>query len=108
MNYTTVQAALPGKPSPKIEKRTADSKIFLVDCNTLLTPNELITGEILVQTPPAVVVTEARSRQGKFVQFRLSGGPQNMPFAEYALKFVVSTTMNNSYTVPVQAKVYSE
>lgn len=108
MNYTTVTAALPGKPIPRIEKRTQDSKIFLVDCNALLTPNELITGEILVTVPTGVVVEQTRSRQGKFIQFRLSGGPPVAPFAEYNLKFLVATTMNNAYTVPVLAKVFSE
>lgn len=108
MNYTTVQAALPGKPTPRIEKRTQDSKIFLIDCNTILTPNELITGNIEADSPQNVVVSEARSRQGKYIQFRLSGGPQNMPFAEYNIKFMVTTTMNNAYTVPVLAKVFSE
>lgn len=108
MNYTTVTAALPGKPIPRIEKRTQDSKIFLVDCNALLTPNELITGEIVADSPPGVTITEARSRQGKYIQFRLSGGPPVAPFAEYNLKFLVATTMNNAYTVPVLAKVFSE
>ena len=108
MNYTTVKASKPGQPLPKLEKRTSDSKIFQIDCTELLALGELIFGEPTVKPVQDLEITEVVTRQGKYIQFRASKGPVNMPFVEYQVKFVVATTAQNSISVPVIVKVYSD
>jgi hypothetical protein len=106
MEYTTIPASKPGAPTPKIEKRTRDSKIFLVDCQALLCTNELIYGEVEVSNT-TLSITEVQTRQGKFIKFRVSEGPTNVPYADYLINFTVKTSTKNELTVPVSIRVFS-
>ena len=106
MDYTTVIASKPGVPAPKIDKRTADSKIFLIDCLPLLCTNEIIFGEVLNDTTP-LEISDVKTSQGKYIKFRVSGGPNDVPYADYLINFSVNTTMTNRLTVPVSVRVYS-
>ena len=108
MNYTTLPASKPGVAAPKLEKRTSDSRTYRIDCAALLAPGEMITGEITHKSNPELVVSEARTRQGRYLQFKLSGGPTTMPFVEYPVRFNVDTTAENNISVPVAIKVYSD
>lgn len=108
MNYITIQASKPGVASPKIEKRTSDSRIYWVDCSALLAPGEMIYGEITHKSNPELLITDARTREGKFLQFKVGGGPTTMPFVEYSVRFNVGTTAENIVSVPVSIKVYSD
>lgn len=107
MNYTTVKATKPGQAPAKLEKRTGDSKIFLLDCTDLLSQGEMVFG-IPSVTVKDLSVTELRTRQGRYIQFRCSGGPTGLPFMDYQLKFVVTTTLDNTLSVPLTLKVYSD
>ena len=106
MSYTTIIASKPGATTPKIEKRTADSKIFLIDCSPLLCINELVLGDISVSTT-ILNISDLRTSQGKYIKFRVSGGPTNVPYTDYLINFSVNTTMTNVLTVPVSIRVYS-
>jgi hypothetical protein len=106
MEYTTVTASKPGVVAPRIEKRTSDSKIFLIDCSPLLCTHELVLGDINY-TNSALNVSEAKTNQGKYIKFRVSGGPTNVPYTDYLINFSVGTTMTNVLTVPVSIRVYS-
>jgi hypothetical protein len=106
MNYTTITASKPGATTPKIEKRTADSKIFLIDCSPLLCTNELVLGDININAT-VLNISDLRTSQGKYIKFRVSGGPTNVPYTDYLINFSVNTTMTNVLTVPVSIRVYS-
>jgi hypothetical protein len=106
MEYTTVLASKPGVVAPRIEKRTADSKIFLIDCQPLLCTNELVFGSVLNNTTP-LTLSEVRTSQGKYIKFRVSGGPTNVPYTDYLINFTVNTIMKNILTVPVSIRVHS-
>lgn len=106
MEYTTVIASKPGVAAPRIEKRTSDSKIFLIDCSPLLCTNELVLGNI-ASNNTALDITEPKTSQGKYIKFRVSGGPTNVPYTDYLINFSVGTTMTNVLTVPVSIRVYS-
>lgn len=108
MNYTTIKASKPGQPVPKLEKRTSDSKIFWVDCSDLLNLGEMIYGEPVVTNQPEIQVTERTTKLGKYIQFRATGGSTDMPFMDYQLKFLVNTTLNNTLSVPITLKVFSD
>lgn len=107
MNYTTVKATKPGSPPAKLEKRTGDSKIFLLDCGDLLSQGEMVMG-VPTAAVKDLVISEVRTRQGRYVQFRAAGGPVGMPFVDYHIKFVVATTLDNTLSVPVVLKVYAD
>lgn len=106
MNYTTVAASKPGASVPKIDKRTADSKIFMIDCQPLLCDKELIFGQVLNNTTP-LIISEVKTSQGKYIKFRVSGGPTDVPYTDYLIIFTVNTIMQNMLTVPVSIRVYS-
>lgn len=106
MDHTTILASKPGVSPPKLEKRTRDSKIFAVDCRGLLSTNEIIFGEVTFNQT-TLSVTEVQSREGKFVKFRVSEGPMNVPYADYLINFVVNTSLKNELTIPVSIRVYS-
>lgn len=108
MNYITLSASKPGVPAPKLEKRTSDTRTYRIDCGPLLAPGEMISGNITHKSNPELVITEARTRQGRYLQFKVSGGPQTMPFVEYPVRFNVDTTADNNISVPVSIKVYSD
>lgn len=108
MNYTTLPASKPGAPAPKLEKRTSDSKTYRIDCAPLLAPGEMISGNITHKSNPELNITEARTRQGRYLQFKVSGGPETMPFVEYPVRFNVDTSADNNISVPVSIKVYSD
>lgn len=107
MDHSTVAASKPGTPVPKIEKRTKDSKIFAIDCTSLLSPNEIIFGEVKHNEVSTIVLSEVQSKQGKYVQFRVSEGPVNVPHTDYLINFTVVTSFKNELTVPVSIRVFS-
>lgn len=108
MNYITVNSSKPGTPPPKLEKRTNDSRIYWLDCSAMLAQGELITGVIEYKCSDELIINEYRTKKGRYVQFRISGGPTDMPFIEYPVRFSVSTTAGNIISVPLTLKVYSD
>ena len=106
MNYTIINASKPGTPVPRIDIRVGDSKIFLIDCSTLICTNELIFGNVNNNTTE-LNLSDKRTSQGKFIKFRVSGGPISVPYADYLINFSVNTTMTNVLAVPVSIRVHS-
>lgn len=101
-----VTASKPGMLPPKIEKRTGDNIVCLIDCQSLLGAKELVYGKPDISTTD-LNLSEVRTNTGKFIQFRVSGGPTKVPYTDYLIVFTVSTTMKNILTVPVTIRVYS-
>lgn len=108
MNYTTISASKPGTPPPKIEKRTSDIRTYLIDCSALLAPGEMVMGEVSCKCNQELEVLSSRTRSGRYLQVKLSGGPATMPFVEYPVRFNVATTADNVVSVPLVIKVYSD
>lgn len=106
-NYITVVATKPGSPPPKVEKRTGDSRLFLIDCSPLLTQNELISEKPTASVPIALTITDIVSRGGKSVLFRIEGGPTTTPSVEYPMVIRIRTSFSNIIEVPITIKVYS-
>ena len=107
MDYITVAAPKPGQVIPRIDKRTADIRIFQIDCQPLLGDNELITGNIVPTVPEVLKVDEILPKLGRYIVFKLSGGQTDLPYADYTLSFLVVTTYDNQISVPVLVRVYS-
>lgn len=108
MNYITIPASKPGAPAPKLEKRTSDERTYWIDCSTLLAPNELICGQVTHKCSEELNIPHSRTRQGRYLEFKVCGGPTTMPFVEYQVRFNVDTTNNNVVSVPLVLKVYSD
>lgn len=107
MTYLTVTASKPGVLPPKIEKRTHDSIVMQVDVSSILNANEVIHGDVLAVYPSDLVITEKRPVLGKFIRFRVEGGPINVPYTDYTIKFSVKTSNGNGIQVPVTIRAYS-
>lgn len=108
MNYVTIAASKPGTPPPKLEKRTSDVRTYLIDCSALLAPGEMVLGEIVYKCNAELQVLSSRTRQGRYIQVKLGGGPTTMPFVEYPVRFNVNTTADNVVSVPLVVKAYSD
>ncbi len=106
MDYFTLQASKPGAPAPKTEKRTADSKIIQIDCSSLLAGHEIIFGEPKV-TSPTLNIPKVETKLGKFIRFRVEGGPTDIPHMDYLVSFMVQTSTGNELSVPVTIRAYS-
>lgn len=101
-----VTASRPGSPVPKIDKRTGDNILCHIDCQSLLSDKELIYGNPAISTTD-LFVENIRTTSGKFIQFRISGGPTKVPYTDYSIVFTVNTTMKNVLTVPITVRAYS-
>lgn len=106
MEFLTVVATKPGSPPVKLEKRTGDSKVFQVDCTPLLSNNEVIHGSVTVDSS-TLIITEAAPKLGKYIRFKATGGPSDIPHADYTVSFTVHTSNNSELIVPVNIRVYS-
>ena len=107
MDYITVAASRPGAAPPKIEKRTRDSRLFEVDCTSILVDNELIVGAVTCAAPVALTVSDIRSRRGKSIIFRVSGGPVTTVSIDFSVLFTIHTSTSNVLEVPVIIKAFS-
>lgn len=107
MIHHIILATKPGVAPPKVEKRTGDSKTYAIDCSALLVSGELVIGPVITTSPPTLVITEARCREGKYVLFKVAGGPFNTPFVDYNVTFKVTTSITNTLEVPITVRVYS-
>lgn len=107
MIYFTVAASKPGASAPKLEKRTGDVKTYAIDCSPLLVPNELLVGRAQANAPVALEITKAKCRQGKYVIFKVAGGPTNTPHVDYPVTFTVNTSISNTLEIPITIRVYS-
>jgi hypothetical protein len=105
--YISIVATKPGTPPPRVDKRTADSKIFQLDCTSLLSSaNELVYGKVSVKSP-VLKITELEPKLGKYVRFRVEGGPLDIPYEDYLIIFTVHTSSNNDLSVPITIRAYS-
>lgn len=108
MEHQTVPASKPGQPPVRIDKRTLDSKFFLVDLSPLLANKEEVYGAAIAHVPPGnLVVDSSVAKNKKFLLVKLSGGPVNIPYEDYATQFQVKTTSGSTIAVPVLIRVYS-
>ncbi len=111
MDYITVPASIPGHSGPKLEKRTKDSRTFQIDCSNLLMPSEVIAGGVVGEITPAgsVEITDVRSRQGKFVAFRLQGGPDGNPaYSDHTISITFKTSKQNVLEAVAQLRVHAK
>ena len=106
MEYTTILASKPGTPVPKLDKRTDDNKIFMIDCLPILCDKELVRGIVLNGTTP-LTITELYAKEGRYIKFRVGGGPTTVPYTDYLINFTVRTSKTNDITVPVTIRVFS-
>lgn len=107
MAYLTVTASKPGVSPPKVEKRTSDSIVMQVDVSSILNTNEVIHGEVVAVHPSDLVISEKKPVLGKFIRFRVEGGPINVPYTDYTIKFSVKTSNSNLLQIPVTIRAYS-
>jgi hypothetical protein len=107
MIYQTIPASKPGAPTPKVEKRTGDIKMYALDCSALLMPNELAVGKATAKGPVALEFTKVKCRQGRYVIFKVAGGPVNTPHVDYPVTFTVNTSFSNTLEIPLIIRVYS-
>lgn len=101
-----IAASKPGTSAPKIEKRTGDSIVCLIDCQPILSDKEIVCGTPL-NSPSDLEISEVRTVNGKFIQFRISGGPSKVPYTNYPIVFTVNTNLKNTLIVPITVRVYS-
>lgn len=101
-----INAPRPSENPPVIEKRTEDSRKYIISCNNILEPNELIYGSVSFNTHINLIITNVRARQGKNIEFRVSGGPIGGKFTDYLVSFIVNTTIGNTLKVPINVRVY--
>lgn len=101
-----VSASKPGVQPPKIEKRTGDSIICLIDCSTLVSTDEVVYG-IPTFSNTELEISDNRVISDNIIQFRVSGGPTKVPYTDYSIVFTVNTTLRNVITVPVTIRAYS-
>jgi hypothetical protein len=102
-----VIATKPGTAPPKVEKRTFDAKVFQIDCSPLLGEHELVHGEVIVNSPPGIVITNVTPILGKYVRFKAEGGPTDIPYSEFLIHFIVQTSMGSDLSIPINIRVYS-
>ena len=67
-------AAPAGKPAPRVIKRPAEDRLFLIDCAPLLRQHELL---VAVTACDSALPVEARTRRGRYVELRV--GPSAAP-----------------------------
>lgn len=103
-----ILAGKPGQPGPRVEKRAPDIKFVQVDCSGLLQPNELIYGEVQYSGNDALVITEARTKTGKYIQFKCSEGGPASGSADYRVVFLVKTSFGSTISVLVTIRVFAQ
>lgn len=101
-----LSASKPGNSPPRADKRTGDSLQIKIDCSILLSDKELLYG-IPSLNSSDLVITEVKTSLGKYIQFRVSGGPTKVPYTDYSIIFSVNTIYNNVLTVPITIRAYS-
>lgn len=101
-----VTASKAGIAAPKVEKRTGDSVLYQIDCQSLLSPKEIAYG-YPTYSATDLTISEVQVVSGNLIQFRVSGGPTKVPYTDYSIVFTVNTTMRNVLTVPITIRVYS-
>ena len=107
ISYITVIATKPGTQPPRVEKRTEDSRVFQLDCLPILADGEIIYGKVKASSP-GLKVSELKSKLGKYVRFRVEGGPDvTIPHEDYMVVFKVQTSSDNELAVPVIVRAYS-
>jgi len=102
----TVLVSKPGTPPPKVEKRTADMSVFQIDCFSILNTNEIIHGTVEINSP-VLNVTDAKAKLGRYVRFKVEGGPKDVPYSDYLISFVVNTSVGSKLSIPINVRVYS-
>jgi hypothetical protein len=87
-------ASLPGAAAPKIAKRAADDRVYLIDCRPLLRRFELLSQVLDVQAP-GLSVSAQRPRSGAFLEVRVAGGtvPTGQPHKDHTLSASLRTSM---------------
>jgi hypothetical protein len=70
-------------------------------------PNELVIGRATADGPVALEFTRVKARQGRYVVFKVAGGPDSTPFVDYPVSFTVNTSFSNTLEVPIIIRVYS-
>jgi hypothetical protein len=106
MDYTTILATKPGQAPAKAEKRTGDSKMFAIAVAPLLTDKEVIYGTPTFSAPSPLLVSDVRTKGGKFIIFRAQGGPTGIPYSDYLVSFSVTTSSGSVISVPVTVRAY--
>jgi hypothetical protein len=107
MEYFTLLAPKPGAVAPKFEKRTADVNILQIDCSPLISNNELIYGSVAISAN-SLLITEIKPKSGKYIRFKVSGGPINIPHEDYKIVFSVQTSTGNEISIPITIRAYSK
>jgi len=105
-NYITILATKPGTPPPRVDKRTEDSRVFQLECTPLLSNNELVYGEVRAISP-VLKITELKPKLGKYVRFRVEGGPKDIPHEDFLVNFIIQTSSGNELSVPITIRAYS-
>lgn len=105
--FITLTASKPGSSPPKVEKRSGDSRLYMVDCSALLTQNELIIGKPTAVAPVALTISDIKSKRGKSIVFRVEGGPATTASVEYLVTIKIRTTVTNLLEVPILVKAYA-
>ncbi|HOU64456.1 MAG TPA: hypothetical protein PK861_00290 [Thermomonas sp.] len=99
-------ATPPGAAAPKIAKRSADDRLYLIDCRPLLRRFELLSQVLDVQAP-GLSVSLQRPRSGVFLEVRVAGGtvPTGQPHKDHALSASLRTSQG-TVAVAVDFRVY--
>lgn len=79
-----------GNAAPRVDKRAAESIVYLLDCRELLEPNEIINGTKLYSEQQGIAITDIRSRQGTMIEVRVDNSP------------LASTSQYTDFTVTVE------
>lgn len=103
-----ILATKPGSPPAKVEKRTYDSRVYSVDCDPLLSKGEVIFGAPDYNSKAPLEITDARTKGGRYLEFRATGGPTNVPFVDTTISFELKTSNASTIVVPVTIRTYSE
>lgn len=99
-------ASLPGQPAPRIAKRAADARLYTIDCFPLLKEHELLSAVVSAESA-GLTVSDARTRQGRFVEVRVAGGPTPpvIPHKDFDVTIVVDT-QRGRIAVQFEVRVY--
>ena len=99
------QFAPVGSNPPVIEKRQADSRIYTIDCSQVLRPDELAAGAS-APVDQGVQVESVRTRAGRYLEMRVSGGPTGGDRFKTHLVDILLLTTEGQLAVQVAFKVH--
>ncbi len=96
-----------GFPTPKIDKRAAESVVCIIDCSELLDPNEVIVAIDLPKNQSGITFSDIRSRKGTTVEIRVDNDDLvTSQYVDFIVNVFFTTNFKNKKLAVFGIRVY--